>query len=221
MPARCPAAPLNRIVMLTDYVAPEERIVACPNQDVVYGVGSARPRTVAGRDPGAGLRRPLLGLSGRRPAHRQLRAARQDVRHHARLLPAGRPELEGRGAQGHHPGLPRPRPIPASSRRASSMDDTPEDKQAVQPRAAADHDVPAGGIRRHDEEHRLEHDYRSCRRRDTASAEIAVGSARRTSSTTCRRARRCAAAAGRGGALRAGAARCSKRRRAIRRSRRR
>jgi hypothetical protein len=35
-----PAAPLNRIVMLTDYVAAEERIVACPNQDVVYGGGS-------------------------------------------------------------------------------------------------------------------------------------------------------------------------------------
>jgi hypothetical protein len=35
-----PAAPLNRLVMLTDYVAAEERIVACPNQDVVYGGGS-------------------------------------------------------------------------------------------------------------------------------------------------------------------------------------
>ena len=35
-----PAAPLNRIVMLTDYVAPDERIVACPNQDVAYGAGS-------------------------------------------------------------------------------------------------------------------------------------------------------------------------------------
>jgi hypothetical protein len=35
-----PAAPLNRIVMLTDYVAPDERIVACPNQDVAYGGGS-------------------------------------------------------------------------------------------------------------------------------------------------------------------------------------
>ena len=35
-----PAAPLNRIVMLTDYVAPEERIVACPNQDVAYGAGA-------------------------------------------------------------------------------------------------------------------------------------------------------------------------------------
>src|SRR6516165_6765949 len=35
-----PAAPLNRIVMLTDYVAADERIVACPNQDVTYGGGS-------------------------------------------------------------------------------------------------------------------------------------------------------------------------------------
>jgi hypothetical protein len=35
-----PAAPLNRLAMLTDYIVPEERIVACPNQDVVYGAGS-------------------------------------------------------------------------------------------------------------------------------------------------------------------------------------
>jgi hypothetical protein len=33
-------APLNLLTMLTDYVAPEERAVACPNQDVVYGMGS-------------------------------------------------------------------------------------------------------------------------------------------------------------------------------------
>lgn len=32
-------APLNRLTMLTDYVDPEERNVACPNQDVVYGIG--------------------------------------------------------------------------------------------------------------------------------------------------------------------------------------
>ena len=35
-----PSAPLNRLVMLTDYVAADERIVACPNQDVAYGGGS-------------------------------------------------------------------------------------------------------------------------------------------------------------------------------------
>lgn len=34
-----PAAPLNRLSMLSNYMVPEERIVACPNQDVVYGGG--------------------------------------------------------------------------------------------------------------------------------------------------------------------------------------
>src|ERR1700712_4605633 len=35
-----PAAPLNRVTMLTDYIDPAQRLVACPNQDVVYGAGS-------------------------------------------------------------------------------------------------------------------------------------------------------------------------------------
>ncbi|MGB6522736.1 MAG: DUF1254 domain-containing protein [Candidatus Cybelea sp.] len=35
-----PLAPVNRLAMLTDYITPEERLVACPNQDVVYGAGS-------------------------------------------------------------------------------------------------------------------------------------------------------------------------------------
>ena len=35
-----PVAPPNRLSMLTDYIDPGERIVACPNQDVVYGGGS-------------------------------------------------------------------------------------------------------------------------------------------------------------------------------------
>ena len=34
-----PLAPINRLAMLTDYVDPGERYVACPNQDVVYGGG--------------------------------------------------------------------------------------------------------------------------------------------------------------------------------------
>jgi hypothetical protein len=33
-------APLNLLTMLMDYVSPEERAVACPNQDVVYGLGA-------------------------------------------------------------------------------------------------------------------------------------------------------------------------------------
>ncbi|MGA7683353.1 MAG: DUF1254 domain-containing protein [Pseudolabrys sp.] len=32
-----PVGPPNRLAMLTDYIQPEERLVACPNQDVVYG----------------------------------------------------------------------------------------------------------------------------------------------------------------------------------------
>lgn len=35
-----PLSPPSRMCMLTDYVKPEERAVACPNQDVVYGMGS-------------------------------------------------------------------------------------------------------------------------------------------------------------------------------------
>jgi hypothetical protein len=35
-----PTAPLNHFAMLTDYITPDQRIVACPNQDVVYGAGS-------------------------------------------------------------------------------------------------------------------------------------------------------------------------------------
>jgi hypothetical protein len=34
-----PVAPLNRLTMLTDYMKPEERAVATPNQDTVYGFG--------------------------------------------------------------------------------------------------------------------------------------------------------------------------------------
>jgi hypothetical protein len=34
-----PFAPINRVSMLTNYIDPAERAVACPNQDVVYGGG--------------------------------------------------------------------------------------------------------------------------------------------------------------------------------------
>ncbi|WP_322616941.1 DUF1254 domain-containing protein [Pseudomonas sp. BIC9C] len=35
-----PVAPINRLSMLSDYIDPAQRLVACPNQDVVYGAGS-------------------------------------------------------------------------------------------------------------------------------------------------------------------------------------
>lgn len=34
-----PASPTGRIAMLHDYIEPAERFIACPNQDVVYGLG--------------------------------------------------------------------------------------------------------------------------------------------------------------------------------------
>lgn len=34
-----PAAPMNRIGMLNDYIDPGQRSIACPNQDVAYGLG--------------------------------------------------------------------------------------------------------------------------------------------------------------------------------------
>jgi hypothetical protein len=34
-----PNAPVGNIAMLTDYITPEQRFVACPNQDVTYGMG--------------------------------------------------------------------------------------------------------------------------------------------------------------------------------------
>ncbi|WP_160012152.1 DUF1254 domain-containing protein [Rhizobium sp. 18055] len=36
-----PNAPLGQVCMLTDYISPEQRFVACPNQDVAYGFGFA------------------------------------------------------------------------------------------------------------------------------------------------------------------------------------
>jgi hypothetical protein len=34
-----PAGPVNTLAMLSDYIDPAERFAACPNQDVVYGIG--------------------------------------------------------------------------------------------------------------------------------------------------------------------------------------
>jgi hypothetical protein len=34
-----PVAPMNQLCMVHDYIDPGERLVACPNQDVVYGFG--------------------------------------------------------------------------------------------------------------------------------------------------------------------------------------
>ena len=56
-----PIAPLNHLGMLTDYIDPSERLVACPNQDVVYGAGSVA----------SGLSSDRRGYCDRRRRHRR------------------------------------------------------------------------------------------------------------------------------------------------------
>jgi len=93
-----PTAPLNRVAMLTDYITLDQRIVARPNEDVVYGAGSLALDITPVVIQVAKLRRALLGLSSGRSAHRRGRATRQNVRHDAQLLHGGRPGLAWRCA---------------------------------------------------------------------------------------------------------------------------
>ena len=71
---------------------------------------AAAPRSgcrIAGGDPGAGFRRPLLGLSGRRPAHRQLCRPRQDVRHHSPASTCSPGRIGRARCRRASPGVPR------------------------------------------------------------------------------------------------------------------
>jgi hypothetical protein len=149
-----PAAPLNRVAMLTDYIEPEERLVACPNQDVVYGAGSLALdlSPVVIQVPDFGNR---FWVPDGRSAHRRFHAAWQDVRHDARLLPAGWTKLARRHSKGHHQGVPLSdqhglcRTARIQGRHAGRQ-------QGDSERIDADHDVSAGGIRRPNEKHRLQ-----------------------------------------------------------------
>jgi hypothetical protein len=73
-----PMSPLNRLGMLTDYVVPDERIVACPNQDVVYGIGALAldKSPVVVQVPDFGDRFWVYQVVD---LHRRLRQSRQDV----------------------------------------------------------------------------------------------------------------------------------------------
>ena len=126
-----PIAPLNHVGMLTDYIEPEERLVACPNQDVVYGAGSLAldVSPVVIQVPDFGDRFWVYQIV--EPAHRQLCAARQDVRHDAGLLLLAGPNWRGDVPKGitkvfrssTNTGFAAPRMF---------QDDTPEDKKAIQ-----------------------------------------------------------------------------------------
>ena len=55
-----PVGPPNHLSMLSDYIDAAERLVACPNQDVVYGLRCWRS-TSPGGGPGARFRRAASG----------------------------------------------------------------------------------------------------------------------------------------------------------------
>ena len=147
-------APINRLAMLTDYVDPDERSVACPNQDVVYGIGALAldVSPVVIQVPDFGDRFWVYQVVDL--AHRQLRSDRQDVRHHAGLLSAGRADWKGEVPKGITKVFRSPTNTGIAAPRVA-QNDTPEDKRAIQYRAAGHRDVSAVRIRRHDEDERL------------------------------------------------------------------
>ena len=88
----------NGLAMLTGYIAPSQRVVTCPNQDVVYGAGFL----ALDKGPSfsrSGFRRSLLGLCALRRAHRRVVTDREAIRHQTRLLSDCRSELEGQTSQ--------------------------------------------------------------------------------------------------------------------------
>jgi hypothetical protein len=59
-------AGFNTLTMMTDYISPDERAVACPNQDVVYGFGVSQPdmEPIVLQVPDSGRTRPSSTASG-------------------------------------------------------------------------------------------------------------------------------------------------------------
>ncbi len=102
-----PIAPSNRLSMLTDYIAPDERMVACPNQDVVYGfsVLALDQSPVVVQVPDFGKRFWVyqvvdLGTDSFAELGKMYGTK-------TGLLPAGGARLEGQRAEGHHQGVSR------------------------------------------------------------------------------------------------------------------
>ena len=127
-----PVGPLNRITMLTDYIAPEQRSVATPNQDVVYGAAffSLEKEPVVVQVPDFGKRfwvfqfldqrTDTLGgvgaMYGTKPGH---------------YLVVG-PEWKGSVPEGISGVLHSPTNSVFIGPRVF-MDDTPDDRQAIRP----------------------------------------------------------------------------------------
>jgi len=92
----------NSLAMLTNYISPEQRFVACTNQDVVYGFGfldNLDKEPIVFQVPDFGDRFWVFALC----AHRRTVEHRQTIWHQARLLYDRRAGLEGQNSS-RYPG---------------------------------------------------------------------------------------------------------------------
>jgi hypothetical protein len=127
-----PVGPVNSLTMLTDYIKPEERAVATPNQDVVYGFGllSLEKEPVVFQVPDFGKRFWIYQLGNQRTD--TLGGVGQMYGTKPGFYMIAGPGWKGQTPKGILKVYRSPTNLAFIIPRAF-MDDTPEDRQAVQP----------------------------------------------------------------------------------------
>lgn len=127
-----PVGPVNSLTMLTDYVKPEERAVATPNQDVVYGFGllSLEKEPVVFQVPDFGKRFWIYQLGDQRTD--TLGGVGQMYGTKPGFYMIVGPGWKGQTPKGIQKVYRSPTNLAFIIPRAF-MDDTPDDRQAIQP----------------------------------------------------------------------------------------
>lgn len=127
-----PVAPVGEIAMLSDYVAPEQRFIASPNQDVVYGAGflSLDKQPVVIQVPDFGDRFWVYQIGDQRTDSFAAVGAQYGTKPGMYLLVG--PNWHGQAPEGINAVYRSPTDIAAVFPRVF-MDDTQEDRDAIQP----------------------------------------------------------------------------------------
>lgn len=127
-----PVAPVNQLSMLHDYMKPEERYVACPNQDVVYGFGllSLERDAVIVQVPDMGDRFWVYQIGDQRTDSFGHLGKMYNSKPGFYLLIG--PDWKGRGPKGVQAVFRSPTKIGYLIPRVF-LNDTPEDRRAIQP----------------------------------------------------------------------------------------
>jgi hypothetical protein len=127
-----PLAPVGRIAMLTDYLRPDQTGIACPNQDVVYGMGyMALGKTpVVVQVPDFGERFWVYALYDARTDEFEHVGKAYGTKPGNYLLVG--PNWKGKTPKGIKGILRSPTELASVGARVFK-DDTPEDSQAIQP----------------------------------------------------------------------------------------